>query len=148
MATHSAVILCKQCYLIFMLLSGTNIKKPIELQRGTDLSLWRCAFCYTVVGIIWPDFLFSVPLAQVPCLSKIFTSKIQSKAKLIKTRGLTRSFGFCSAGRTVKLIMDRNITSRMERTKTMSSWRFSCRIPLVTQYTQNTGREKEKSVSR
>lgn len=145
----SVVILREQNSLIFMILSDTAIKKPIEQLRERNLQLWRCTFCYSMVGIIQPDFsLLLVPLLQMFCLSKIFKSKLWTKPKLIKARRLTRSFDFCSAERTVKLTMERNITSKMERTKTMSSWRFSCRIPLVTQYTQNTGKEKERSVTR
>lgn len=89
-------------------------------------------------------WFFCYPCSYQRCLSKIFTSKIWRKAKLIKVRRLTRSFGFCLAERTVKLMMDWNIANNKQRPKTMSSCRFSCRIPLVTQYTQNTGKEKGK----
>lgn len=109
-------------YLAFMLLSETAIKKPIE----PELQLWECTFCYSMIGIIQPDFYI------IRYLAFLRFSNPESGKQLIKRRRLTRSFGFCSAERTVKLTMDRNITSRMERTKTMSSWRFSCRIPLVT----------------
>ncbi|KAL2296455.1 hypothetical protein Nmel_015773 [Mimus melanotis] len=50
----------------------------------------------------------------------------------MESRRLTRSCGFCSAGSRVKLMMERSITSRMESTNTKSSWRFSCRMPLLT----------------
>lgn len=136
--------------MIFLLFLDAAIRKFRE-QLREDLQLWVCTFCCSV-GITQPDSLLSATIIHISFILFFYISKINSvlpqtsclpsdgfsnpscggKEKLIKSRRLTRSFGFCSAGSTVKLVTERSITSRMESTKTMSSWRFSCRMPLVT----------------